>query len=44
LEAHAALQGILKGWLVGHIPVTVSLLILTLAHVVLVFAFSSGAP
>ena len=44
LDYHAALQGILKGWLFVHIPFTVSLLIFTLAHVILVFAFSSGAP
>jgi hypothetical protein len=44
LEYHAALQGILKGWLFVHIPFTASLLIFTVAHIVLVFAFSSGAP
>jgi hypothetical protein len=44
LDYHAALQGILKGWLFVHIPFTVSLLVFTLAHIVLVFAFSSGAP
>lgn len=44
LDYHAALQGVLKGWLFVHIPFTVSLLIFTVAHIVLVFAFSSGAP
>jgi len=44
LDYHAALQGILKGWLFVHIPFTVSLLIFTFVHIVLVFAFSSGAP
>jgi len=44
LDYHAALQGVLKGWLFVHIPFTVSLLVFTLAHIVLVFAFSSGAP
>ena len=44
LDYHAALQGILKGWLFVHIPFTVSLLVFILAHIVLVFGFSSGAP
>lgn len=44
LDYHAALQGLLKGWLFVHIPFTASLLLFTLAHIVLVFAFSSGAP
>jgi hypothetical protein len=44
LDYQAALQGILKGWLFIHIPFTFSLLLFTLAHIVLVFAFSSGAP
>jgi hypothetical protein len=44
LDYHAALQGVLKGWLFVHIPFTVSLLIFTLAHIVLVFGFSRGAP
>lgn len=43
LDYHAALQGILKGWLFVHIPFTVSLLVFTIAHIVLVFAFSAGA-
>jgi hypothetical protein len=44
LEYHAALQGILKGWLFVHIPFTLSLIVFTLAHIVLVFAFSTEAP
>jgi hypothetical protein len=44
LDYHAALQGVLKGWLFVHIPFTVSLLIFIVAHIVLVFGFSSGAP
>lgn len=44
LDYHAALQGVLKGWLFIHIPFTVSLLVFALAHIVLVFGFSSGAP
>jgi hypothetical protein len=44
LDYQAALQGILKGWLFIHIPFTFSLLLFTLVHIVLVFAFSTGAP
>jgi len=43
LDYHYALQLVLKGWLFTHIPLTYSLLLLTLVHVVLVFAFSGGA-
>ena len=42
LDYHAALQGMLKLWLFAHIPLTYSLLLFTLAHIVLVFAFSGG--
>jgi len=44
LDYHYAQQLLLKGWLFVHIPLTYSLLLFTLAHVVLVFAFSGGAP
>jgi hypothetical protein len=44
LEYHYSLQGILKAWLFVHIPFTYSLLLFSLVHVILVFAFSSGAP
>lgn len=43
LDFHHALQRVLKGWLFVHIPLTYSLLLFTLAHLVLVFAFSGGA-
>ena len=43
LDYHCALQRLLKVWLFAHIPLTYSLLLFTLAHVVLVFAFSGGA-
>ena len=43
LDYHYALQLLLKVWLFVHIPLTYSLLLYTLAHVVLVFAFSGGA-
>jgi len=44
LDYHEALQWILKSWLFIHIPLTYSLLIFTFVHIVLVFAFSGGAP
>jgi hypothetical protein len=44
LEYHYSLQGILKAWLFVHIPFTYSLLLFSFVHVLLVFAFSSGAP
>jgi hypothetical protein len=43
LDYHYALQLLLKLWLFVHIPLTYSLLLFTLAHIVLVFAFSGGA-
>lgn len=43
LDYHYALQLLLKAWLFAHIPLTYSLLLFTLAHIVLVFAFSGGA-
>jgi hypothetical protein len=42
LDYQYALQRMLKLWLFVHIPLTYSLLIFTLAHIVLVFAFSGG--
>jgi hypothetical protein len=42
LDYHYAHQLLLKGWLFTHIPLTYSLLLFTLAHIVLVFAFSGG--
>jgi hypothetical protein len=44
LESHYSLQGMLKAWLFVHIPFTYSLLLFSFVHIVLVFAFSSGAP
>jgi len=43
LDYHYALQLTLKLWLFTHIPLTYSLLLFVLAHIVLVFAFSGGA-
>jgi hypothetical protein len=43
LDYHRALQLVLKGWLFVHIPLTYSLLLFTVAHIILVLAFSGGA-
>jgi hypothetical protein len=42
LDYHFALQRMLKLWLFVHIPLTYGLLVFTVAHVILVFAFSGG--
>ena len=42
LDYHHALQTTLKLWLFVHLPLTYSLMIFSLLHVVLVFAFSGG--
>jgi hypothetical protein len=43
LDYQRALQITLKAWLFVHIPLTYSLLIFSVIHIVLVFAFSGGA-
>ncbi len=43
VDYHYSLQLLLKGWLFIHIPLTYSLLIFSLMHIVLVYAFSGGA-
>ena len=43
LDYKLALQGCLKYWLFIHIPFTYSLLIFTILHVILVYAFTGGA-
>ena len=43
LDYHHSLQLTLKLWLFVHIPLTYSLLIFSLVHIVLVYAFSGGA-
>ena len=35
--------GLTKGWLFVHVPVTYALIVLTVLHVLVVYAFSSGA-
>lgn len=42
LDYHHALQSTLKLWLFVHLPFTYSLMICTLFHIVVVFAFSGG--
>ena len=34
--------GLTKGWLFVHVPVTYALMVLTVLHVLVVYAFSSG--
>jgi uncharacterized membrane protein len=43
LDYHYSLQTALKLWLFVHIPLTYSLMVFAVAHIVIVFAFSSGA-
>jgi hypothetical protein len=43
LDYHYAHQLLLKTWLFVHIPLTYALLLFTLAHVIIVFAYSGGA-
>jgi hypothetical protein len=42
LDYHRALQASLKLWLFVHLPFTYGLMLFTLAHIVVVFAFSGG--
>jgi hypothetical protein len=43
LDYHHAVQTTLKLWLFVHVPLTYGLMIFSLLHIVLVFAFSGGA-
>lgn len=43
LDYHYSLQLTLKAWLFAHIPLTYGLLIFSLVHIVIVYAFSGGA-
>lgn len=43
LDYHQALQLLLRGWLFVHIPLTYSLMIFSVVHIILVYAFSGGA-
>ena len=42
LDFHRASQIVLKGWLFLHIPLTYGLLVFSVAHIVVVYAFSGG--
>ena len=42
LDFHRASQIVLKGWLFVHIPLTYGLLVFSVAHIVVVYAFSGG--
>ena len=44
LDFRYAHLGLLQIWLLVHIPVTYCLVILTIFHIAVVYAFSSGAP
>lgn len=44
LDFHYANQGLLKTWLFLHIPATYGLVVLVLAHVAIMYAFTSGVP
>ncbi len=44
LDFHYVNQGVLKLWLFVHVPATYGLLVLIVAHVAVVYAFSSGVP
>ena len=43
LDYHQSLQLLLRGWLFIHIPLTYSLMIFSVVHIILVYAFSGGA-
>ncbi|MDB6037934.1 MAG: hypothetical protein JWM99_1775 [Verrucomicrobiales bacterium] len=43
LDYHYALQSTLKLWLFTHIPLTYGLMLLSVLHIVFVYAFSGGA-
>jgi hypothetical protein len=43
LDYHYAVQTTLKLWLFVHLPLTYSLMLFSLLHIVVVFAFSGGA-
>ncbi len=44
LDYQHALQLILRLWLFAHIPLSYSLLILSVAHIIVVYSFSGSAP
>jgi len=44
LDYQYAMQLTLKGWLFFHLPLNYGLMLFTLVHIVLVYAFATGAP
>lgn len=44
LDYQRAMQLILKSWLFVHIPLNYGLMLFTIAHIVVVYAFAAGAP
>jgi len=44
LDYQYAWQGLLKGWLFAHIPLTYAAAVVAAVHVVVVYAFASAAP
>ena len=44
LDYQYATQLTLKGWLFFHLPLNYGLMLFTLAHVIIVYAFATGAP
>jgi hypothetical protein len=44
LDFQYAHDGFLQAWLFVHIPATYALIVLTIIHVAIVYAFSSGVP
>ncbi len=44
LDYQYATQLTLKGWLFFHLPLNYGLLLFTVAHIIIVYAFSTGAP
>ncbi len=44
LDTHQAWQGLLKGWLFAHVPLSLALLIVAAVHVLVVHAFSGARP
>ncbi|MGI9508599.1 MAG: hypothetical protein ACR2QJ_04535 [Geminicoccaceae bacterium] len=44
LDYQYAMQATLKSWLFFHLPLTYGLMLFTLAHIVIVYAFATGAP
>jgi hypothetical protein len=42
LDLTAVHQAMTRGWLIVHVPVTYTLIVLSLLHIIVVYAFSAG--